>query len=159
AVDEDEMLTGMLEAGGLAFFNHPGNPAPFSGGGQKSLEWYEGRFSKYPPTFLIGMDITGGAFTDGLWDQLLYRFMPGRQILGFATDDMHRLPQDPSKSPHTIFILKDLDSASVRKAMESGQFFFSRPSRRGSAGEFPVIESMEFDDIAGTITIHASKYD
>lgn len=159
AVDEDEMLTAMQEAGGLAFFNHPGSPAPFSGGGRKSLEWYEGRFAKYPPTFLIGMDITGGAFTEGLWDQLLARFMPGRQILGFATDDMHRLPPDPSKSPHTIFILKELDSASVRKAMVSGQFFFSRPSRRGATGEFPTIDSMEFDEVAGTITIHASNYD
>lgn len=159
AVDEDEMLTAMQEAGGLAFFNHPGNPAPFSGGGQRSLEWYEDRFAKYPPTFLIGMDITGGAFTEGLWDQLLLRFMPGRQILGFATEDMHRLPPDPSKSPHTIFILKDLDSASVRKAMESGQFLFSRPSRRGATGEFPTVDSMEFDDVAGTITIHASNYD
>lgn len=159
AVDEDEMLTGMQEAGGLAFFNHPGSPAPFSGGGQKSLEWYEGRFMKYPPTFLIGMDITGGAFTEGIWDQLLDRFMPGRQILGFATDDMHRLPQDAGKSPHTIFVLKNLDSASVRKAMEGGQFFFSRPSRRGATGEFPTVESMEFDDDKGTITINASKYD
>lgn len=159
AEDEDEQLTAMKAEGGLVFFNHPGSPAPFSGGGRRSLEWYAERFQKYGPEFLIGLDISGGAFTEGLWDQLLARFMPGRTIYGFATDDMHRLPKDVSKSPHTIFVLDKLNSASVRQAMEGGQFYFSRPSERNAMAEFPTIESIEVNEKTGTITIHALKYD
>jgi uncharacterized protein (TIGR02145 family) len=159
AADEDEQLTAMKAAGGLVFFNHPGSPAPFSGGGRKSLEWYVERFTRYSPDFLIGMDISGGQFTEGLWDQLLARFMPGRTIFGFATDDMHRLPNDVSKSPHTIFVLDALNSSTVRKAMEEGQFYFSRPTQRNATAVFPTIESIEVNEKSGTITIHATNYD
>jgi uncharacterized protein (TIGR02145 family) len=72
---------------------------------------------------------------------------------------MHRLPKDVSKSPHTIFVLGELNSASVRKAMEDGQFYFSRPSARNATGNFPTVDNIEVDEKAGTITIRALDYD
>ncbi|MEX2410490.1 MAG: hypothetical protein WD607_03815 [Candidatus Paceibacterota bacterium] len=160
AVNEDEQLSAMIEAGGLVFFNHPSNPAPFSGGGRRSLEWYVKHFDKYLSDFLLGMEISGGEFTEGLWDQLLVKFMPDRPILGFSTDDMHRLPidKDVNQSHHTIFVLNELNSSTVRKAMERGQFYFTRSSER-SSGTYPTIEGIDIDHKIGTITIHASNYD
>ncbi len=153
--NEDEQLTGMQKAGGLAFFNHPGAPAPFAGGGRHTLEWYIERFNKFPSNFLVGIDVSGGdGFSENLWDQLLAHFMPKRPIWGFGVDDMHRLG-NLNQSPQTIFALDNLNSPSVRKAMEGGQFYVTQRSN----GTAPTVERIVFDEKAGTITIHALNYD
>ena len=156
--NEDQQLSEMQKAGGLVFFNHPSAPAPFSGGGRRSLEWYIGRFQKFPANLLIGIDISGGdGYSEGLWDQLLAHFMPQRPVWGFCTDDMHRIA-NPAQSPHTIFALGELSSSAVRKAMESGQFYATRGSQRGMA-VYPTVERIDFDAKAGTITIRAQNCD
>lgn len=166
ASHEDEQLDEMMSMGGLAFFNHPSNAAPYWGGERRPLEWYVGRFKKYPAEFLIGMDIPGVAnmYNRNLWDQLLSYFMPDRPIWGFSTDDMHRL--DNTRQSHTVFILDKLNETSVREAMTKGQFYFRQSSKRvdlltGNDGsdEFPKIEAIDVDSDAGTITIHADNYD
>src|SRR5690606_33927343 len=66
---------------------------------------------------------------------------------------------DPSKSPHTIFILKELDSARVWKARGSGRLFFARPFRRGSTGDFLTMDRLGYDKVDGTTTLRDSDYD
>lgn len=159
AADENEQLSAMQKKGGLAIFNHPSDPAPFSKGGRRSLEWYVEHFKKFPPDFLIGIDVSGEwGGTLALWDQLLARFMPDRPIWGFCTSDMHRLPKDLNQSPHTIFVLNELTDSAVRKGMESGQFYSTR-STKGGGGVYPTIERIDIDSVVGTITIHALNCD
>src|SRR5690606_21257639 len=135
------------------------NPAPFSKGGRKSLEWYVEHFTKFPSDFLIGIDVSGEwEGTLALWDQLLVRFMPNRPIWGFCTHDMHRLAMDLNQAPHTIFVLNELNDSEVRTAMEHGQFYSTR-STRGGEGIYPTIERIDVDSVSGTITIQALDYD
>lgn len=159
AKDENELLEEMQKKGGLVIFNHPSSPAPFSGGGRKSLEWYIEHFNKFPSDFLIGIDITGDwPGTLALWDQLLARFMPTRPIWGFCTSDMHRLPENPAKWPHSIFVSNELSDSSVRKQMVTGQFY-STKATRGDSIEYPTIDAIEYDLEAGTISIKSSNCD
>jgi hypothetical protein len=158
AANEDEQLSEMSKAGGVVFFNHPSSPAPFSGGGRKSIEWYTERFKKFGPDFLLGIDISGGGeFTEGLWDQLLARFMPLRPIWGFCTEDMHRLANS-NQAPHSIFVLDKLSSDDVKKAMIAGQFYSTRSTQR-KPGLYPTVKSIKVNFEAGTITIVANNCD
>ncbi len=164
---EDDQLLGVKATGGLVIFDHPGIDAGWWE--RKPVEWYVERFEKHSPEYLIGIEVTNGdesweEYDEGLWDQLLARFMPDRPIWGFGTDDMHRFGN--SRQSYTVFVLEELSPEAVRAAMEDGRFYFTKSTRRVDLREgpegmdtFPSIESIEVDEEAGTITINASDYD
>src|SRR5690606_36105153 len=108
---------------------------------RKTLDWYVERFRKHSPEYLIGMEVANTLHTrwetydEGLWDQLMARFMPGRPVWGFGTDDMHRL-EDCLQS-HTVFLLPSLSQANVREAMENGRFYFTKSTRKIDLREGP----------------------
>ncbi len=163
---EDDQLLHVKATDGLAFINHPGIDAGWWE--RKPLKWYVDLFGEHSSDYLIGMEVTNGnpsweKYDEGLWDQLLVRFMPERPIWGFGTDDMHRM-EDYHQS-HTVFLLDGLSKEGVREAMETGRFYFTKSSRRADLrqteklDEFPAIERIDVDEAAGTITIHGSGYD
>ncbi len=166
-LDEDALLLEIKKRDGLAFLDHPGIDANWWT--RQPVEWYVERFEKHGPEYLVGIEVTNGAvavekYDEGLWDQLLARFMPQRPIWGFGTDDMHAL--DSVRESDSVFLLDELNEATVRAAMETGRFYFRKSSRRDDFRErrppeelFPLIKAIRVDAEAGTITIDASNYE
>ncbi len=167
AVEEDDLLLGVKRHGGLAFLNHPGIDADWWT--RRPVEWYVERFEKHGGEYLVGIEVTNAApatekYDEGLWDQLLARFMPNRPIWGFGTDDMHAL--NSVRESDSVFLLEELTEDAVRAAMETGRFYFRKSNRRDDLRQrrppeelFPRIESIEVDEEATTITVRGSNYD
>ena len=165
--DEDEQLHEVRDRGGLAFLDHPGIDAGWWT--RQPVEWYVERFETHGPEYLVGIEVTNCSvetekYDEGLWDQLLARFMPERPIWGFGTDDMHSLAS--VRESHSVFVIDEFNDDSVRAAMEDGQFYFRKSSRRNDFRErapaeelFPLIHAIDVDEDAGVITVDASNYD
>ncbi len=168
-ITEDDQLHAISQKGGLAILNHPGISDEYKWWERKPLDWYAARYKKHPADYLIGMEVTNcgspfETYDEGLWDQLLCRFMPARPIWGFGNDDMHRLNR--TKQTFNLFYLADCTAANVRKAMECGQFCFCKSTRSidyqskdAALDKFPAIDSIAVDENAGTITISARDCD
>ncbi len=172
---EDDQLLNIRSKGGLAILNHPGISNEHSWWDRKSLHWYVERFKMHASDYLIGMEVANNTsetekYDEGLWDQLLARFMPDRPIWGFGNDDMHTFQpngegdHEGSKNVFTVFLLDSLTTTAVRAAMEKGQFYFCKSSHQVNLQQddfdiFPLIESIAVDEKSGTITIKASNYD
>jgi len=166
-ISVQEQIQAVKETDGLVIFNHPGLSADWWT--RQPVEWYANHFEKFSPDVLIGMEVTNGppereTYDESLWDQLLARFMPERPIWGIGTPDMHELTD--SRQSHTILLLGELNENTVREAMEKGQFYFNKSTRRMDLSEgeggldlFPAIEQIEVNQDAGTITVKASNYD
>ncbi len=166
-MDEDEQLFAIRDHGGLAFLNHPGIAAKWWT--RRPVDWYVERFAKHGPAYLVGIEVTNCTtetytYDEGLWDQLLAKFMPGRPIWGFGTEDTHKLAD--ARESDSVFVLKELSESAVRKAMEAGQFYFRKSTRRNDFRQrepaetlYPRIRAIEVDDKAGTITVRAANHD
>jgi len=164
---EDDQLEGIRAKNGLAFLNHPGVEDKHAWWERKPLQWYVERYRKHPADCLVGIEVTNcgrafRAYDEGLWDQLLARFMPRRPIWGFGTDDMHSLAG--TKQTYTTFLLDQPNAEDVRRAMLAGRFCFcsSTVGVNYRVGEpqlvdFPQLLSVRTDPAQGTITIRAEN--
>lgn len=56
------------------------------------------------------------------WDEVLHQVLPERNVLGFANDDTHGLGE--IRHTGNVFPLENLDTSSVRSAMEDGRVTF-----------------------------------
>lgn len=165
-ISEDDQLAAIKNKGGLALLNHPGVSDKVGWWERKSLQWYIEIYRNHSPSYLLGFEVTNGnaKYNEGLWDQLLARFMPTRPIWGFGNDDMHRL--NTIQQTYNVFLLDKLTDSSVRKAMEAGQFFIYTSTKMVNYLEepvvlstFPEIKDIIVDEDSGTITINATGYD
>lgn len=166
---EDDQLLAIRDKGGLAVINHPGIPNVHAWWERKPLDWYVQRYQKHPAKYLIGLEMANNgpkeyAYDEGLWDQLLARFMPRRPIWGFGNDDMHEMKDN--RQAFTVFFLDKLTEANVRKAMESGRFCICTSTKRTDYSQqppalsaFPKLAAVEVDDAAGTIRLEVSDCD
>ena len=166
---EDDQLYTIGKKGGIGILNHPGISDTYSWWQRMPLEWYIERYEKHPFEYLIGIEVANSSksfelYDEGLWDQLLCRFMPKRPVWGFGNDDMHHL--NDTKQSFNVFYLAECTAANVRKAMECGQFCFCKSTRSidykskdVSVDKFPVIDNISMDEKAGTITISAHDCD
>ncbi len=115
---------------------------------------------------LIGMEVLNGTrplseypLDRELWDKLLARLMPGRPVWGFSTDDMHSMAH--LGRDWIVVLAPALDEAAVRGAICRGAFF-SATIRLHEAGSqsveaVPVVERIDHDADAGTLTIRAAE--
>ncbi len=162
----DLELQTVLDKGGFAIFNHP---SWYPTDHRQPLHFYIDYFKDYPLSSLLGLEITNcnaglEKYDEGLWDQLLARFMPNRPIWGFGNDDMHRLNV---KQTFNLFLLDKLADENVRRAMQDGCFFFSESSRSidysiekfAGFDVFPDIKRIDVDNEKGLINISAENYD
>lgn len=164
---EDDQLYAIKEKGGLAILNHPGILDEHTWWQRKPVDWYVERFRNHSPDYLVGIEVTNSReerekYDEGLWDQLLARFMPERPIWGFGTDDMHKL--DDVGDTYSVFIIDEHTEEAVRDAMLRGQFYFTKSTRRIDLREdkvsiFPTITDIQVNEPRGSITISASDYD
>jgi hypothetical protein len=163
---EHDQLKAIARKGGLAVLCHPGIEDHHRWWERKSLDWYVEHFAKHGKDYLLGVEVTNNNsatryFDEGLWDQLLARFMPERPIWGFGADDMHRLER--TKQTYNLFYLAECTSANVRSAMERGQFTFARSTRgmdytSRQNDPIPQIHSIRVDEDRGLIHIDASDW-
>jgi len=171
SLDDDQWNDMEIEeigkAGGLAMLLHPGWSRESH---RKPLEWYVERFGAHPQEVLTGIEVTNTEwgnrkYDEALWDQLLARFMPGRPVWGYGTDDMHRLTS--VRQSFSWLLVPEADPAAVRRAMAGGCLLFCRSSnlidyRAGEFGgfdPFPEVERIDVDVDAGVIEISASDAD
>jgi hypothetical protein len=166
---EDDQLWAIRDKGGLAVINHPSIPNKHTWWERKPLSWYVERYQRHPADYLIGLEMANNEppqypYDEGLWDQLLARCMPRRPIWGFGNDDMHQM--ENARQAFTIFFLDRLDTASVRRAMQSGRFCICTSTRRTNYGQqsphlsvFPKLAAVEVDNAAGTIRLQTADCD
>jgi hypothetical protein len=166
---EDDQLWAIRDKGGLAVINHPGIPDKYTWWERKPLPWYVERYQKHSADYLIGLEMANNsppqyAYDEGLWDQLLARFMPRRPIWGFGNDDMHQM--EDVRQAFTIFFLDRLDTAAVRQAMQSGRFCICTSTKRTNYGQqspqlslFPKLVAVEVDESSGTIHLQVADCD
>jgi len=143
--------TALIEAGargGLVVLNHP---ASFTA---KSPSWFVELYRKYE--HFIGLEAFNGGeqLANGIpyWDLILAELIPSRPVWGFANDDMHEGKQ--AGFNWNVFLLPELTSVEVRKAMEQGRFFLCSTSGGLDA---PVIRSIAVSARDGTITLEADN--
>jgi len=165
---EDDQLRAIRQRGGLAVINHPGIPN-IAWWERKPLNWYVERYQKHPADCLIGLEMANNGpkqvpYDEGLWDQLLARFMPRRPIWGFGSDDMHQL--EDARQAFDVFFVKELTESSVRKAMESGRFCVCTSTKKVNYRQappklsvFPKLAAVEVDETAGTIHLQVADCD
>ncbi len=121
-------------------------------------------FEAYP--HLVGIEVMNGkqpALTyiddSDIWDRLLTRLMPTRQVWALATDDTH-MRHEFERS--WIWVpLPQLNYESVREAVTNGAFYNAsiRPLQdqgEGSVEETPFITKIEHNEADGTIHIEAT---
>jgi hypothetical protein len=166
---EDDQLLAIRDKGGLAVINHPGIPSLHAWWERKPLGWYVDRYQKHSAAYLIGLEVANNEpkqvpYDEGLWDQLLARFMPRRPIWGFGNDDMHQMKD--ARQAFTVFFLDRLNQSTVRKAMESGRFCVCTSTKTIDYGKqpaagsvFPKLASVAVDETAGTIHLEVSDCD
>jgi len=169
-VCEDDQLTAVRNKGGLAVLCHPGISDAHGWWQRQPLAWYVERFRRHAPDCLVGIEVTNhratgrGFYDEGLWDQLLARFMPGRPIWGFGNDDVHDLRN--AKATWNVFFLRELSDATVREALTAGQFCFFASTGSIDYTEpaparapHPCIREIAVDRSGTVITISADHYD
>ncbi len=166
---EDDQLFAIRDKGGLAVINHPGIPDSHAWWQRKPLDWYVDRYQKHAAGYLIGLEMGNNEprqypYDEGLWDQLLARFMPQRPIWGFANDDMHQMRG--ARQAFTVFFLQALSDASVRRAMQTGCFCICSSTKKidyeqapTSGSTFPKLAAVEVDETAGTIRLQVADCD
>jgi len=164
-VSEDDQIEAIRKHGGLATINHPGILDTYAWWDRKPLEWYVARYQKHAPECLVGIEVSNcdnlfRDYDEGLWDQLLARFMPQRPIWGFGSDDMHKLTD--ARQSFTVFFLEEPTVAAVREAMLAGRFCFCSSTREinyqaevAARSVFPKLREVAVDPARGTITVRA----
>ncbi len=126
------------ELGGLSVINHPGeytdarheecteDAYDYSDAMYKYyIDKFTSILSKYPSCIGIDMNSKGDSrtrFDRKLWDILLMNLAPeGRNVLGIATSDAHRV--SAAYTGYTMMIMPENTVDNLKNAMSKGQFF------------------------------------
>ncbi|WP_167853880.1 hypothetical protein [Acidipropionibacterium timonense] len=131
----------------------------------KNVGRYVSLFKTYPNS-LVGMEIVnkvsdGDSYSDRiLWDNVLARTLPERNVWGFANDDAHST--DALGYAYNQMLMPDLSEGSVYKAMKSGTFYTTAlVAKRELGKDFkgdrskpgPVIDRIAIDQEGDSMTI------
>ncbi|RQH02647.1 hypothetical protein [Natrarchaeobius oligotrophus] len=157
-----------VEQNALCWWPHPGRYWNVEDTHEYDLEDLIGVFEEYPSDELLGIEVwnQGYRYRDlYLYDYLLtefYRRADGfRPIYSLAVDDMSgsgsKRDDFDLNSGYCEVFMEELTVSAFREAMENGHWY---PTVSRPIGELPpVIESVDHDESAGTLTVEASNYD
>lgn len=163
---EHDQLEAITRKGGLSVLCHPSVLQHHGWWIRQSLDWYVEHYARHPKESLVGIEVTNTApdrrdYDEGLWDQLLARFMPQRPIWGFGADDNHR--RERHRQTFNLFYLPECTDATVRSAMERGQFCFTKSTNHTvgllDQDRFPSLKQIAVDEQAATLTLTAADCD
>jgi hypothetical protein len=151
------------ELGGLTVIAHPGRYWDLQDGEVPPhvVDKYVALFKRFPS--LIGHEVVNQ--TDrypedrALWDALLTQLMPDRPVWGMANDDSHTRPHVGLNS--TILLLPESNRKAVRRAMESGRYFFNtramHPESERDRDTTPKIHRVSIEDDGSRITVDVTS--
>jgi len=147
--DVGARLTGVGEAGGIAYFAHPARY-------NREPQFYADHYAEHP--HVIGQAIYNqGDRHSGhreLWDAVLSITMPERPVWGISEDDTHR--QSHVGRNRVYMLMPELTHDAVRASLESGTFYSTYSTDADHTP--PALTGVRVDEVRGTITLIADNY-
>ena len=143
--------------GGMQIINHPGQywsiDNTYTETQKDGPGWHAKNFQTFPS--LVGLEV----YNQGnrrpndriLWDQILERTMPKRNIFGYSCDDAHN--NDQLFRNYNFMLMEDLTTDELKDAMSKGESYFCYEPAGTGQGKAPRITDIKVDEEQQTITI------
>ena len=146
--------------GGMQIINHPGQywsiDNTYSETQKNGPGWHATNFKTYPS--LVGLEVYNQgdrrANDRVLWDQILQRTMPMRNVYGYSGDDTHNNEQ--LFRNYNMMLMTDLTTEDLKQAMRKGASYFCYEPKGSGEAKAPRITNIEVDEQAQTITIETN---
>ncbi|MBO5674265.1 MAG: T9SS type A sorting domain-containing protein [Paludibacteraceae bacterium] len=146
--------------GGMQIINHPGQywsiDNTYSETQKDGPGWHATNFQTFPS--LVGLEV----YNQGdrrpndriLWDQILQRTMPERNVFGYSGDDTHNNEQ--LFRNYNYMLMEDLTTEELKDAMRKGESYFCYEPKGSGEGKAPRISAITINENSKTITINAN---
>ena len=146
--------------GGMQIINHPGQywsiDNTYSETQKNGPGWHATNFKTYPS--LVGLEVYNQgdrrANDRVLWDQILQRTMPARNVFGYSGDDTHNNEQ--LFRNYNFMLMEELTTEELKDAMRKGESYFCYEPKGSGEGKAPRIAAIHVDESEKTITIDAN---
>ena len=146
--------------GGMQIINHPGQywsiDNTYSETQKNGPGWHANNFNTFPS--LVGLEVYNQgdrrANDRVLWDQILQRTMPARNVFGYSGDDTHNNEQ--LFRNYNFMLMEELTTEDLKDAMRKGKSYFCYEPKGSGEGKAPRISSINVDENNKTITIDAN---
>ena len=146
--------------GGLQIINHPGQywsiDNTYSETQKDGPGWHANNFKTFPS--LVGLEVYNQGDRRAndriLWDQILQRTMPTRNVFGYSGDDTHNNEQ--LFRNYNYMLMEDLTTEDLKDAMRKGESYFCYEPKGSGEGKAPRISAIHVDENNKTITIEAN---
>ena len=143
--------------GGMQIINHPGQYWNISNTYSETQKdgpgWHATNFQTFPS--LVGLEVYNQgdrrANDRVLWDQILQRTMPERNVFGYSGDDTHNNEQ--LFRNYNYMLMEDLTTEELKDAMRKGESYFCYEPKGSGEGKAPRISAIDVDENSKTITI------
>jgi hypothetical protein len=89
-----------------------------------------------------------------LWDQILQRTMPRRNVFGYSGDDTHNNEQ--LFRNYNFMLMSDLTTDDLKQAMRKGASYFCYEPKGSGEAKAPRVTAIDVDEENMTITIHSN---
>ena len=145
--------------GGMQIINHPGQywsiDNTYSETQKDGPGWHANNFQTFPS--LVGLEVYNQgdrrANDRVLWDQILQRTMPERNVYGYSGDDTHNNEQ--LFRNYNYMLMENLTTEELKDAMRKGESYFCYEPKGSGEGKAPRISAIHVDENNKTITIEA----
>ena len=143
--------------GGMQIINHPGQywsiDNTYTETQKDGPGWHAKNFQTFPS--LVGLEV----YNQGnrrpndriLWDQILERTIPKRNIFGYSCDDAHN--NDQLFRNYNFMLMEDLTTDELKDAMSKGESYFCYEPAGTGQGKAPRITDIKVNEEQQTITI------
>ena len=146
--------------GGMQIINHPGQywsiDNTYSETQKDGPGWHATNFQTFPS--LVGLEVYNQgdrrANDRVLWDQILQRTMPERNVFGYSGDDTHNNEQ--LFRNYNYMLMEDLTTEELKDAMRKGESYFCYEPKGSGKGKAPHISAITVNEQSKTITINAN---
>ena len=146
--------------GGLQIINHPGQywsiDNTYSETQKDGPGWHANNFKTFPS--LVGLEVYNQGDRRAndriLWDQILQRTMPMRNVFGYSGDDTHNNEQ--LFRNYNYMLMEDLTTEDLKDAMRKGESYFCYEPKGSGEGKAPRISAIDVDENSKTISIEAN---
>ena len=146
--------------GGMQIINHPGQywslDNTYSETQKNGPGWHATNFETFPS--LVGLEVynQGNRRANDriLWDQILQRTMPARNVFGYSGDDTHNNEQ--LFRNYNFMLMEDLTTEELKDAMRKGESYFCYEPKGSGEGKAPRITAINVNEKSKTITIEAN---
>jgi hypothetical protein len=149
----DNNLAGIAIKGGIAYLAHPNST-------DKPNEWWLNKIVKYPHA--KGIEVFNARYlsrhgsNEHLWDCLLSKMMPDRNVFGISADDNHSGTKNLSQCHTTVLLTrKQLCNEGLLDALNNGTMYFTVQSDLSKPE--PKIHSIVINNDNESITVTANN--